>query len=127
MIAGFAIDWIGYRGTFLLLAGSALAALAVLLAKPYDIPLQQHVEAHDRKKRLTDLLRAPTMRRVFIVSGSLSMAWDLFSFVVPIHGSHIGLSASKIGLILGAFGVAVFVVRLAAAARDSPHRPNGRC
>jgi predicted MFS family arabinose efflux permease len=112
VISGFAIDWIGYRGTFLLLAGSALAALAVLLAKPHDIPRQQYAEAHNRKKRLADLLRAPTMRRVFIVSGTLSMSWDLFSFVVPIHGSRIGLSASQIGLLLGAFGVAVFAVRL---------------
>ncbi len=112
VIAGFAIDWIGYRGTFLLLAASALAALAVLLAKPHDVSQQQHGEAHNRKKRLVDLLRTPTMRRVFIVSGALSMSWDLFSFVVPIHGSRIGLSASQIGLLLGAFGLGVFVVRL---------------
>jgi predicted MFS family arabinose efflux permease len=46
------------------------------------------------------------------VSGLLSMVWDLFSFVVPIHGSNIKLSPSTIGLILGAFGVAVFAVRL---------------
>jgi predicted MFS family arabinose efflux permease len=113
MLTGFAIDWIGYRGTFMLLTGSALAALAVLLAKPHDIPRQHHAETHGRKKRLADLLRTPTMRRVFIVSGALSMSWDLFSFVVPIHGSRIGLSASQIGLLLGAFGIAVFVVRLA--------------
>jgi MFS family permease len=52
------------------------------------------------------------MRRVFVVSGMLSMAWDLFTFVVPIHGSALRLSASTVGLILGAFGAAVFVVRL---------------
>lgn len=113
VVSGFAIDWIGFRGTFVLLAGSALAALAVLLAKPHDIPPQLHAEAHGRQKRLADLLHAPTMRRVFIVSGTLSISWDLFAFVVPIHGSHIGLSASQIGLLLGTFGLAVFVVRLA--------------
>ena len=52
------------------------------------------------------------MRRVFIVSGLISMSWDLFSFVMPIHGSRLGLSASVIGLILGTFGAAIFVVRL---------------
>jgi predicted MFS family arabinose efflux permease len=36
----------------------------------------------------------------------------LFTFVVPIHGSQIGLSATQIGMILGAFGAAIFVVRL---------------
>ena len=49
---------------------------------------------------------------VFIVSGVLSMTWDLFAFVIPIYGSQLGLSASTIGIILGAFGAAVFVVRL---------------
>jgi MFS family permease len=49
---------------------------------------------------------------VFLVSGTLSMTWDLFAFVIPIHGSQIGLSATTIGVILGAFGAAVFVVRL---------------
>jgi MFS family permease len=47
-----------------------------------------------------------------VVSGALSMTWDLFAFVIPIHGSQIGLTASTIGVILGAFGAAVFVVRL---------------
>ena len=112
VLTGFAIDLIGYRATFLLLATSAVAALAVLLAKPIDIPRQKHVGIHHRDKRLIDLLRAPSMRRVFIISGALSASWDLFSFVVPIHGSRIGLSASQIGLLLGAFGVAVFCVRL---------------
>ncbi|HMP61559.1 MAG TPA: hypothetical protein PKA17_00360, partial [Phenylobacterium sp.] len=50
--------------------------------------------------------------RAFIASAVLSMAWDLFTFVTPIHGTRAGLSASTIGLILGAFGAAIFVVRL---------------
>ncbi|HTD90994.1 MAG TPA: MFS transporter, partial [Burkholderiales bacterium] len=37
---------------------------------------------------------------------------DLYSFVMPIHGSGIGLSASTIGLILGSFGCATFLFRL---------------
>ncbi len=113
MVAGFAIDAIGYRRTMMLLACFALATLIALLAKRIEVPLQP-AEAHDApRRRLVDLLRSRTMRRVFIVSGLLSMVWDLFSFVVPIHGHNIHLSASTIGLILGAFGGAVFVVRLA--------------
>jgi MFS family permease len=49
---------------------------------------------------------------VFVMSGIVSMAWDLFTFVMPIHGSRLGLSATTIGLILACFGAAVFVVRL---------------
>jgi predicted MFS family arabinose efflux permease len=113
MIAGFAIDWIGHRRTMLLLACFALITLIALLIKRIDTPRQPADEPGAKQRRLVDLLRSKTMRRVFIMSGLLSMVWDLFSFVVPIHGSSIGLSASTIGLILGAFGGAVFVVRLA--------------
>ncbi len=113
MIAGFAIDAIGYRWTMLLLACFSLATLLALLGKRIEVPLQPAAAHSAQRRRLTDLLKSRTMRRVFIVSGLLSMVWDLFSFVVPIHGHNIDLSASTIGLILGAFGGAVFVVRLA--------------
>ena len=113
MVAGFAIDWIGHRRTFLLLACCALVPLVALLVKRIEVRAQVHDEQAAKRRRLADLLRDAPLRRVFYVSGALSMVWDLFSFVVPIHGLKIGLSASTIGLILGAFGGAVFVVRLA--------------
>jgi predicted MFS family arabinose efflux permease len=60
-----------------------------------------------------DLLRDPELRRVFLVTGMLASAWDLFVFVMPIYGTAIGLSASTIGFILGSFALATFMVRLA--------------
>jgi MFS family permease len=113
MVAGFAIDAIGHRWTMLLLACFSLITLVALLMKRIEVRLQP-ADAHGaQRRRLIDLLRNRSLRRVFIVSGLLSMVWDLFSFVVPIHGSNIHLSASTIGVILGAFGAAVFVARLA--------------
>lgn len=111
-VAGFAIDWIGHRYTFLLLGSTALTALVVLAAKTIETPRHKPAPKPGGKRRLTDLLRIPALRRVFVVSGVLSMAWDLFAFVMPIHCSRLGLSASTIGLILGCFGGAVFIVRL---------------
>lgn len=111
-VAGFAIDWIGHRYTFLLLGSTALTALVVLAAKTIETPRHKPTHKPGEKRRLTDLLRIPALRRVFVVSGVLSMAWDLFAFVMPIHCSRLGLSASTIGLILGCFGGAVFIVRL---------------
>jgi predicted MFS family arabinose efflux permease len=65
-LAGFSIDAIGYRLTFLLLAGSAIAVFVALAAKTGDTvrhdPGTQHSE-----RRLTDLLCIPVLRRVFIV------------------------------------------------------------
>jgi MFS family permease len=35
----------------------------------------------------------------------------MFTFAIPIYGSSIGLSASSIGLVFGAFSAATFVIR----------------
>jgi predicted MFS family arabinose efflux permease len=111
--AGFAIDLIGHRNTFLMLAGSAGASLLVVSTLGLRVTPAPHQENSDGRRRIADLFRIPTLRRVLLVSAALSMAWDMFTFLVPIYGSQIGLSASQIGLILGTFGSAIFTVRVA--------------
>jgi MFS family permease len=111
-LAGFAIDEVGHDRAMLLLAAGALIATLALAARRLDAPRPGGPPAHGGERRVADLLRIPGVRLVFIVSGALSMTWDLFAFVVPIYGSQIGLSATTIGIILGAFGAAVFAVRM---------------
>ncbi len=111
-IAGFAIDGIGHHRAMLLLSLAALVNVVVMMTFKIAFPRQQPSAVQEGKRRVIDLLRIPGFRLVFIVSGVLSMTWDLFTFVMPIHGSQIGLSATTIGIILGAFGVAVLFVRL---------------
>jgi predicted MFS family arabinose efflux permease len=111
-LAGFAIDEIGHRHAMAALSGGALIALASLAASRENLA-RPGAAAVQERRRVADLLRIPGFRMVFLVSGALSVTWDLFAFVVPIHGSRIGLSATTIGIILGSFGAAVFVVRLA--------------
>ena len=111
-ISGFAIDLIGHRMTFLLLGASVVAGIALLLMQQITLPAHPP-PAHDApRRRMIDLFRIRGLRRAFVASATLSMAWDLFTFVTPIHGTRLGLSASTIGLILGAFGAAIFLVRL---------------
>jgi predicted MFS family arabinose efflux permease len=111
-LAGFAIDEIGHRHAMAALAGGALIALAALAACRENLARPAGPAVQEERRRVADLLRIPGFRMVFLVSGALSVTWDLFAFVVPIHGSRIGLSATTIGIILGAFGAAVFFVRL---------------
>jgi predicted MFS family arabinose efflux permease len=111
-LAGFAIDGIGHANAMLALSAGALVNLVALATRKVDARRHEPSTAPEAKRRLSDLLRIPGFRLVFIVSGVLSMTWDLFAFVIPIYGSQLGLSASTIGIILGAFGAAVFVVRL---------------
>ena len=110
--AGFAIDGIGHRNTFLLCAGFIAVTLLLIYHRRHLISRHHQAAARAPEKRSGSLLRIPALLRVFIVSGLLSMCWDLYTFVMPIHGSSIGLSASTIGLVLGSFGSAIFVFRL---------------
>jgi MFS family permease len=112
VVTGYSIEWLGHRATFLFLASTSLITLIVLLLKTVAVPRQSGAIRASGHKSIRDLLRIPVLLRVLVVSGLLSMAWDLFSFVMPIHGSRLGLPASTIGLVLGCFGSAVFVVRL---------------
>ena len=112
VIAGLCIDHLGHGPTFAVLAGFSMLALLLLVAIRKGAPsaVQVPVRAHDA--HVLDLVRDAPLRSVFIVSGLLNMGWDMFTFMVPVQGARIGLSASTIGLIMGTFGAATFVVRL---------------
>lgn len=112
MTAGFAIDLVGHRLTFLVLGCSAVAGIALMLTQRMTLPAHPAAAAGHDRKRVADLFRIRDLRRAFVASAVLSMGWDLFTFVTPIHGTRLGLSASVIGLILGSFGAAIFLVRL---------------
>lgn len=111
VIAGFAIDNAGHSRTFLILTAFPAGALVVWALIRRRAALARGRVKPPADANVLDLLRDAPLRAVFIVSGLLSMGWDLFTFMVPLHGSRLGLSASTIGLIMGCFGFATFVVR----------------
>ena len=111
--SGFAIDTFGFRVTFCLLALSAVTSLSLLVWRRKSLPHTPQAARDAAARNTWDLMRKPELRRLFIVSGLLASAWDLFVFVMPIYGTSIGLNASTIGLILGSFALATFLVRLA--------------
>jgi predicted MFS family arabinose efflux permease len=112
LMTGFAIDAIGHAYTFLLLFLFPLPPLIVLWLNRPPLPQAKERKAGTGERRVMDLVRNRELRRVFIASGLLSMGWDLYTFVIPIQGSRIGLSASTIGVIMGTFALATFAVRL---------------
>jgi predicted MFS family arabinose efflux permease len=110
LLAGVAIDTVGYRFAFLLLAlPAALAGLLLRDAPP--LPPREEEQAVARKG-VADLLRLSRLRAVLIVSAMISAGWDLFTFLVPLHGARSGLSATAIGIVAGAFGVGSATVRM---------------
>ncbi len=111
IIAGFSIDHIGYVLTYLVLAApGVVAVLAVLFMLGR---LAHAAGGPDRSgQRMADLLRIGHLRRMFLTSALVMTGLDLFQLYLPLHGHSIGLSASAIGIILGAFAAAGFVTRV---------------
>ena len=112
LVTGFAIDAIGHVRTFLLLFLFPLVPLIVMWLNRPALPHAKERKTDAGGSRVMDLLHNRPLRRVFIASGLLNMAWDLYAFVMPIYGSRIGLSASTIGAVMGSFAIAIFAVRL---------------
>ncbi|MFC5458741.1 MFS transporter [Massilia niabensis] len=112
VLAGFLVDLAGAANTFLVLAVLPLLALALLRWQRRSAAPAPAQPAPAARARMADLLRHAPLRAVFVASTLLAMGWDLFTFMMPTHGARIGLSASSIGLVMGAFGVGTFVVRM---------------
>jgi len=113
--AGFLIDAVGHRATFVVLA--ALPVLPVMLLWLWTgwLPHTRHAPPSKEEKasrRAGDLLRNRPLRRALITAGIIETGLELYNLLLPIYGHSIGLSASEIGLILGAFGFALLVVRV---------------
>jgi MFS family permease len=76
------------------------------------ITLGRGSSADEHATYSANLLSNKPLRRTLITSAIILTGTDLFQFYMPIYGHAVGLSASAIGMILGTFAVAAFVVRL---------------
>ena len=113
LIVGFGIDHAGFRPTFALMALLPLVPAFVFATDRLVLPGPHPAHKAQPLVRALDLLTHVELRRIFAINGLISMAWELHTIFVPIYGNSIGLSASMIGLILAAFALATFIVRLA--------------
>ncbi len=112
LVAGYAIDHVGYRTTFALLALFPLPGIIALARGRLALPRPHPADASEPRGTVMDLLAHRALRRVFAVNVLIAMAWDVHTIFVPIYGTQLGLAASQIGVIIAAFAAATFVVRL---------------
>jgi MFS family permease len=111
-LAGFSIDALGFRPSYVVLASMSLAVVPLALLFGRRMPARGEQESGKKAGRTLDLFRKGPLRRTLFMSGAALTGIELFSFYMPIYGKSIGLSASGIGLVLSAYAGAAFVVRL---------------
>ena len=101
----------GFQAAFALMAVVPLVTW-VLLRPVREVLGEQPAGERPSAWRAWQLLREPGVARLMMVNWFVSSSWDVHSLVVPLLGVERGLSASQIGMILGAFAVATGLVRL---------------
>jgi predicted MFS family arabinose efflux permease len=112
LVAGYAIDGFGHARAFLILSFFPVIGLLLLRQRKRPLPRPEQVPLAKRAGVL-DLLRIPGLRHTFWVSLLLATGWDLFTFLIPLYGARLGLSAAAIGVILATFAIATLTVRIA--------------
>lgn len=113
MLTGVVIDQLGYRAAFLILSLFTVLPIIALSARLLPANQRHHPQEIVAKGDVLDLLDNADLRRLFVAMAILTVAWDIYGFAIPIHGTRIGLSASQIGMVMGSFAAATFAVRLA--------------
>ena len=112
LIAGFAIDHLGYASALAILGAFTLAPVLLLWAKPGLIPHKAGGSGEKAGGSALELWRKRDLRAVFITGGFISAGWDLYTFYLPVYARSIDLSASVIGMIIATFAAATCVIRL---------------
>jgi MFS family permease len=111
VLVGFAIDGVGHAGAYYVLAAIAAACLVVFHFGRERIPARSGVADAAPRGPSADLLRLPALRNALITNGLVMTGIDLYQVYLPLYARGIGLSASEIGVIMGSFGAAGFLVR----------------
>ncbi len=113
VLSGLLIDSFGHRVTFAVLVGVVLLALALVWVNRGLLPAREGRVIGPEPLHPLELLMHTELRHILIATALISMSWDLQTFVIPVHGTLVGLSASEIGFVLGCFALATFTIRLA--------------
>jgi MFS family permease len=109
-LTGFSIDLSGYRLTYLLLAMVPIAPAVFLMFFAGGLSSAETREQRERNP-MRDLIRNAPLRRVLLIAGIIETGLELFNFYMPIYGHSLGLSASMIGIIMGAYAAAMLLMR----------------
>jgi MFS family permease len=111
--SGLLIDHVGHRAAFAALTVLTVANGVLLYRHRQVLPSRRAPPQGAESRPMFELLSIADVRNALFATALISMSWDLQTFMMPVHGTAVGLSASQIGLVLGSFAVATLVIRLA--------------
>jgi MFS family permease len=112
-LSGFSIDHFGHARTYLILAAITLVSATIMAtSKRIRGAKARGPSKEEHATYSASLMQNVQLRRTLITSATVLTGTDLFQFYMPIYGHKVGLSASAIGMVLGTFAIAAFVVRL---------------
>ncbi len=110
VLAGLVIDHLGFRSSLFLAV--LLAPLGLVLLRAYRATPWPAQQRSTSLMPAWDLLRLRPFRVLLLLNVLFAVSWDAHSLVVPVLGHARELSASSIGLLLGAFALGSMGVRL---------------
>ncbi len=111
LVAGLAIDTIGYSSAFFAMAVFAFAPMAVVWMRLLKFPpMPQHRREEVAPVAGWALLRDKELRHAYIAAASNNAIWSIWGFMLPLYGHSIALSATRIGALSASMaGGTVFV------------------
>lgn len=113
VFVGWSIDHLRHPLTFLCLALFCASWLAVVYARHSTVPSGVRTQASASPGRARELLANRELRAALLTNSVVMMGLDLFNLYIPVYGRSLDFSATTIGFVVGAFGVAGFITRLA--------------
>lgn len=112
VLVGLTIDAFSHRATYGVVAAIAVVCLVLFHFGRSAIPARAGGARPSQRTAARDLLRLPALRNALITNGIVMTGIDLYLVYLPIHARDADLTASAIGLIIGTFGAAGFLVRM---------------
>lgn len=112
-LTGFMIDHGGFGAAYALMAGIVMVSLGVsfLVDVPGASGRQKKTDGHEGS--IVKLVFGnPRILRIYLLAMCSSMLYDGFSFMMPVLGNERGFTATAIGMIMSAFAIGTFAVRI---------------
>jgi MFS family permease len=113
ILVGVCIDRFRHPLTFLLLSAVVAISIVILGARHQGIPDLRVKEEKKASRSAKELLALPALRKALLANAAVMTGLDLFNLYMPVYTHSLGFTATTIGLVMSAFGVAGFVTRLA--------------